>query len=528
MATFKQWKEDLKKVSKPAQRAWIFRTLQYKENLHIFGKYFFPHIIRGTSEVPQCHKELIAEISKPGDSGIVFPRGFAKSTWEKIDTLHDIVYALEPVILYISNNLTDAGFHLESMKVELENNQRLRAVFGDLVPLDSKESKKWTNKHFETSNGINVVARGANKGRGVNIKNQRPTKIIIDDVEDDEMVRSSERRAKLKFWLYNVIYPSKDKTRGKIKMIGTVLHEMCEVLAFYNQHGGIFRMATEDGKLTEDSISIWPDMWSIEDLQAQKTKVGTRAFMQEYMNTPTNEELANLKPEFIDNNTFTVDPKFVHLRKSIHIDPQAGESALSDEFAITVCAWELKDKHRYIIEQIAGRESQLEQARLFVLCWQRHPETLRAGIEKVMNQTAVFQYVRDWKNGKIDFEGVDNDNRNIPLVAHAPNKSGSTKGFDKVGRLQMHEGAMERGEIHIRHGMSKLREQILFLGTNVIDHDDRADSFCGALELSYKTGFVEIDETPKKVYTVGNKYKSDPRRIIANQLSTRDLLKTQF
>lgn len=525
MPTFKQWKADLEATPDEERQQFIFGTLRYKKNLHIFGKYFFPRIIRGDYEVPDCHKDLIAEIARPVDSAIIFPRSFAKSTWEKIDTLHDIVYLHEPVILYIGNNLTDAGFHLESMKVELENNERLRYVYGDLVPVDSKESKKWTNKHFETTNGVNVVARGANKGRGVNIKNQRPTKIILDDIEDDEMVRSPERRTKLHNWLTQVIEPSKDKERGRIKFIGTVLHEKCEVLAYYNQHGGIFRQATEDGTLNEDSVSIWPEMWPVVDLQAKKEDIGTRAFMQEYMNTPTNEELASFNPAFVDNHTFTSEPKFTHVRKGVYIDPMAGESAQSDEFALTLGAWEWKDNHRYILEQEAGRCSQMEQAKKVILMWQNNENVVFVGVEKVLNQTAVFQIIRDWKAGKIDIEGVDNNNRDIPLVAHAPNKSKSTKGIDKLGRFQMHEPAFERGEVHLRHGMSKLREQIIFLGTSVLDHDDRVDSLTGFLELSYRNNFFVQEE--KKVYTVGERYKTSRNRT-SNQTIMGNLFKEKF
>ena len=70
------------------------------------------------------------------------------------------------------------------MKTELENNRLLLSTYGNLVPSEANKGRKWTNKHFETTNGINVVARSRNKGRGVNIKNKRPTKAIGDDIAD--------------------------------------------------------------------------------------------------------------------------------------------------------------------------------------------------------------------------------------------------------------------------------------------------------------------------------------------------------
>lgn len=496
---YQLWLKQVQSIEdQEARSAFVWRTCRSKKNLDLFGKFFFPHIIQGSEEVPECHIDLILEIAKPKDSAIIFPRGFAKSTWIKIDILHDIVYGLEPLILYVGNTLTDAQFHIESIRVELENNGRLAFVYGDLVPQENDESRKWTNKHFETANGINVVARGAGKGRGVNIKNQRPTKIVVDDGEDDQMVRKAERRMKFQNWLMQVIFPSRDKTRGKIKIIGTVLHEKCIVLEFYKQHGGIFRRAIENGR------SIWPARWTLQELNKEKQKIGTRAFMQEYQNQPSNEELAMLNPRFIDEHTYTALPRFTHKRKVIYMDPQAGESAESDEYAITVLVFEKNTVHRYVESQVSGRASQLMQAYLLVRTWINNKDAFIVGVEKVLNQTAVFQNIMEWKRGKLTFlklEGfdkIDESDRNIPLFAHSPSKSGSTRGFDKVGRAQMQEASFERGEIHLHASMQKLRDQLVFLGTELIDHDDCADCLIGALELSHRSSFVSTKET---VYT---------------------------
>ncbi len=377
--------------------------------LHIFGKYFFPHIIKGKEEVPELHLQLIAFLSSPDDGAGVYPRGFAKTTWEKIDTLHDIVYALEPVILYTSYPFTDAKFHFESIKGELEANELLRSVYGNLVPPNVK-GQKWTNSHFQTTNGINVVARTRLKGRGVNIKNQRPTKIVIDDIEDDQSVDKPEQREKLWRWIMQVVFPSKDKKRGRVKMIGTVLHKEAAILKFYNDFGGIFRKAIENDE------SIWPEYFSKADLARIRDGwvkpdgtivkgIGTRAFNTEYLNSPTDDSLARIKAEWINANYFT-SPLTGVIEEVIYIDPQAGEKATADEYAITCVAWNRKDIHRYVVEQKAGRASQFEQAKEVVRMWARHPKARVVGVEKVLNQTAVFQILMDWKAKKINFNTV--------------------------------------------------------------------------------------------------------------------------
>lgn len=420
---------------------------------------------------------MIREISRPEDSAVIFPRGFGKSTWEKIDTIHDIVYSLEPVIVYVSATLKDAAFHFESIKAQLEENQLLRAIYGDLVPpMKARESVKWTNTHFETTNGVNVVARGANKGRGINIKNQRPTKIIIDDAEDDEQVLSSARREKYREWLYGVIIPSLDTERGKLKVIGTVIHIDCEVLNFYKKHGGIMRKAIESGE------SIWPQRWSISKLQEEKERIGTRAFMKEYQQEPTNYELARIKTEWIDDNTYVVLPKNTgtFFNTVIAIDPQSGEKRQADEYAVTAVGWYNGDAHRYVLEQVAGHGTQLDQAKEVVRMWLQYPNSKAVGVEKIMTQVAVYQLLLAWRSGRIPLDGVDATNRNIPIVAISP------EGKDKIARFEKHEPAIERGELHLRPEMKVLREQILFLGTGALDHDDRVDSLIMALDLSLK------------------------------------------
>lgn len=358
---FEEWLRDLLAIPEEERSRWIFDSLQWKHMLPIFGKYFFPHIIKGTFEVPECHVDLCNEIGKRSDGAIIFPRSFAKSTWIKIDTIHDIVYQLEPVILYIGNTITDAQFHFEAIKNELENNQLLASIYGFIVPDPMDMGKKWTNKHLQTTTGVNLIARGAGKGRGVNVKNQRPTKIVCDDIEDDEQVSSNDRCKKLHNWLYDVIFPSVDPQFGFIKMIGTVLAKHAEVLKFYNQHGGIFRRAIENGK------SIWEDFWSLEKLEAKKQKVGSRSFSKEYLNNPIDEESSIIKQAWILDNLFYEMPQGKSkFKKIIMMDPQSGDSKKADFYGISVLGFFTQDIHRYFLQVRRGRASQLQQAALLV------------------------------------------------------------------------------------------------------------------------------------------------------------------
>ena len=435
------------------QVEFIRASLRDKANLHIFGAYFFPNIIKGST--PDCHLDLIEEMTRREDSAIIFPRGHAKSTWEKIDCLHDIVYALEPVILYVGNTITDAQFHFEAIKGELEGNEELRHVYGILVPPEWQDSPKWTNKHFETSNKINVVARGAGKGRGVNIKNQRPTKIIIDDAEDDELVRSPERRQKLHNWITNVIIPSVDRELGYVKMIGTVLNDDCEVLNFYKANGGIFRKAIENG------IPIW---WPMEKLNKLKGKIGSIAFAQEYMNEPTNDETAIVKMGWLKFYNRGEAP--ANLTKYAFADLAISTSGKADYFVIIVVG---VDEQGGVWVVDLYREKGITfnaQVEAVIQSHIRHQVT-RFGIESVAYQRALEQEVK--RQGNLMVPPVY-----VPAVPVIPDG-------DKHRRLLRFTPQIENGTIHFLREHIALTEELTRFPNAA--HDDTVDTLTGVMSL---------------------------------------------
>jgi len=198
---------------------------------------------------------------------------------------------------------------------------------------------------------------------------------------------------------------------------------------------------------------------------------------------------ARFPVKWIDDNLFTsLPPGNSKIRKVITIDPQSGEKNTADEFAITVLAWYVGDRHRYVLEQEAGRGSQLHQLEQVIRMWMKHPETHRVGFEKVLNQTAGFQLAMDWRNGNLEIPGLNCENRNMPVVAISPG------GKDKVARLEKHEPMIERGELHLRPEMRLLKDQLMYLGSKSLEHDDRADSLIMALDLSLEnlTGQKQI------------------------------------
>lgn len=495
--TWNSWKADLDAISDPkAQKEYIRDTLQHKTNLHIFGRFFFPHIIQGEEEPPEAHLELIEFMTSPEDGAGIFPRGFAKTTWEKIDCIHDIVYGLEPVILYISATLEDAQFHFDSIKNELESNEWLIYVYGSFVPPTDQLGTKWTNKHFQTTNGVNVIARGAGKGRGVNIRNKRPTKIIVDDAESDEQVRSSARREKYHKWITEVIMPSRDKVRGRIKVIGTVIHPECEVLKFYEAHGGIFRRAIEDGQ------SIWPNFWTLGDLirvrdgytdseGKQHEGIGVLAFSQEYLNEPINSDATVFDRKAIERNVYDELPRLEELEIRMAVDPNAGQSKMADFMGICVLGRHRTTFKRYVLEsrKFKGKITSLDpneetQESTFDTVYTRW-NPIVAGIE-VVRTMGVALYQLLLSRNKYRLIKID------------------PKGKDKVARAQMVAPFIEQNIILFSVTQVDLYNEMIVFPNG--EHDDIVDAFIHVNDM-FGASSVKLDKKKRSGISTGLRTK---------------------
>jgi predicted phage terminase large subunit-like protein len=332
----------------------------------------------------------------------------------------------------------------------------------------------------------------------LNIKNKRPTKVILDDIEDDEQVKSAERRAKLQHWIFSVIMPTLHRKQGRMKWVGTILSPECELLKFYKKFGGVFRKAIENGK------ALWPQVWDLEALENKKEEIGTRAFSQEYLNTPINDELSIIKKTWLEKSVFSVIDK-KGLKLIITVDPQSGQSAEADYCGISLVGFYPKDKHRYIMEVKLIKGEQTDQAREIIKLWHENKDqVLIVGAEVVLTQVAVFQLIVNWKNRKIEIAGLEHiTDRNIPVRSVSPG------GKNKIDRLKIHEPAFERGEIHIHQGLESFMTNLTAFPD--VAHDDDVDAMIYALDLSYKIN--PLQSPSDKDY---NKNKSDAKTVVGN------------
>ncbi len=193
-----------------------------------FVENYFPHYVRNPAK-SELHKYLFSRLPQvvaspdPENDAIAAPRGEAKSTLvTQLFTLWTIIRGIKHYPVIIMDSIDQAYPMLEAIKAELEFNPRLKNDFPEVCG----QGRVWRMGTIVTANNIKVTVAGSGKKlRGLRHGPYRPDLVILDDIENDEMVRNPEQRDKLHDWLTKTVMPL-GEAGGKtdIIYIGTILH----------------------------------------------------------------------------------------------------------------------------------------------------------------------------------------------------------------------------------------------------------------------------------------------------------------
>lgn len=291
---FDQWTDDLKswiveavspfEDDTPEKQAE--RRARAKWDKLYFMETYLPHYF--TVPFADFHEEW-GELGDLRDdcAFVAAPREHGKSVFFTFgDLLHGICFELRHFILVISDTNDQAtGFTLP-IRLELEDNVRLRHDFGDLTG-----AGKWKQNDFVTATGVRVLARGkGEKVRGIKNRQYRPDKAVVDDFENDENVENPRLIKKGRDWLLKAVIGSMG-TGFCFLMVGNLFHPksvLSQFIADKDEDGRplyisrIYRAIIDEGKETERSA--WPDLWPLERLKKKRRTMSTTAFNAEMMN----------------------------------------------------------------------------------------------------------------------------------------------------------------------------------------------------------------------------------------------------
>jgi len=393
---------------------------------------------------------------------IAAPRGLAKSSiWSFFYIMFLIVVEKKQVALVSSGQRLAERF-MQMIIRELETNERIIRDYGP------QKGTKWTSDWIKTSDGGECQAIGAD-GR---IRGMRPDVLLVDDIENDENVRSSDYRTKLKqrflrSWTFTL------KPEGQIVVIGTILHPMSllsEMLegevgsGFGSYTAKKYAMLVDDkGEPDLQGNSIWEAHWPTALLYQERDDC-LEAFEQERMNNPIPDELRKFAAS--DITYYTRLPQRVSYVMTI--DPAVDTNSDNDYTAITVLASD-EDGLMYVVEAYRKRMEPGEVVdKLFQLYGIYHPHTI--GIEDV----AISKLYRKYFELKSKELGVY---PNIQPMKLQMSRSGRSKYY----RIEALRPFFKQGRIKILKDHIDLKGELLSFPTG--KYDDIIDSLALAIEI---------------------------------------------
>jgi hypothetical protein len=266
----------------------MYRILE--QNPILFGKKYFGHHFRDRS--PYFHWILIDQSYKNRYFAVQSPRGSAKSTiLAFLKVTHRICFKQKRFIVIVQNTYKKAVGTLEGIKDEVRWNEELRRDFGVTLEKDAEG-----DTIFRHADGFRtrVLCKGVEQIgsiRGEKFGAYRPDYILGDDMEDDEMVKSPERRQSLKELFNNALIPAGDTKCLDVDIIGTILHDdslMADLVnpKRYTQYVKKFFKARYLNKETGEEESLWPERWTIEELNEMERR-DPMSFAKEMQGDPS-------------------------------------------------------------------------------------------------------------------------------------------------------------------------------------------------------------------------------------------------
>ena len=154
---------------------------------------------------------------------IVGPRGGAKTAvGNTAFALKSAVEGAEPLIWLISETADQAKGYLKSVRTELEENEAIARDY----PEAFGPGPTWSNSSLRLKNGVVIQAFGTDqKIRGRKNRAARPSLIICDDVQSDDVMLSTNQRTKDWNWLTSALLKAGNPRTNVVNLANAIHRE---------------------------------------------------------------------------------------------------------------------------------------------------------------------------------------------------------------------------------------------------------------------------------------------------------------
>ncbi len=413
-----------------------------------WGRRYLPrHFIRRPSGMHRWLGEQLdaMTIERGARLNVIGPRGAAKSTVATLaHVLRVAVEGWEPYIWIVSDTRQQAIRHLENVKAELLENERLKTEYPDAAG----RGPVWRAQSIQLRNGITIEAFGSGQRlRGRRYQAHRPTLIVCDDLENDGHRHSSALREQSREWFQGTLLKAGakhtnivnlatalhrdalalqlDRTPGWSSRVFAAIERWPDRMNLWHEWEAIYCDATSASPLVEartfferhreqmeaGAQVLWPDEEDLYALMRMRVEGGRTAFEREKQGTPLNPELCEW-PEacFGDDAWFDQWPAEYQVRV-VALDPSQGRDARRSDYSafVSLCV----DRHGvlFVEADLARRATRDTVAAGTEICRTFHPDAF--GVEtNQFQQLLAGQFEEEFqRQGLVDVQPWSIDNR---------------------------------------------------------------------------------------------------------------------
>ena len=392
-----------------------------------------------------------------------------------------------------------------SIKNELEGNEVIRALYGDVV------GDRWTDNQFQLANG--VAFTGVSTGtsiRGLLYQNRRPDYIMADDLYDETHIENVEATLKVNDWFWSTLYNARAKTkRWAIKCTGTAINQHDYMTKAEKDAKGN-NIVCKTFKTVKDFKThelLWSELHSVGGrdpwvtVQVDMKRMGSLIFMREQQNEPRDDANSIIKRAWlnkVDGRSWEFDPLdlFRELAKvgtvisisaiKLCDDPSIGKNQKSDFNGSALIIETINDGAVDDPVEAAkgGHDWWIMNAWEARLSLQERVNHLRDVAADQPADQEITECIIEAIGGFDDFAETVATQTDLPVTRVEEVK-------DKITVLVNVSKFFENGKVHLNKNISEEMKQTIIdqLTTNNPEHDDVRDAITLAMRDSELGGW---------------------------------------
>jgi len=446
------------------------RIERAKKDYAYFVEYYFPHYAKAKTAKFQLQTAKQIKADRQARMILMWARGHAKSThadifmplWLKIQDNREF-----NVMVLVGKSYDAAATLLGDIQAELQYNQRYINDFGPQIKIGD-----WEEGQFATRDDRAFFALGRGQSpRGLRYHQYRPDYIVMDDVDDDEIVRNPARIDKLYDWTLTALLGAMAMGRGRFIAVGNKIAKN-SIIARLSDNPA-FKTIRIDA-LDKNGKPSWPENYTLQEINALIEQMGYRRAQKELFNNPITEGSV-FKPEWI-----RWEPRLPYSRYKrllAYIDPSFKSGRTADYKAVVVLGTD--GKHFDVLQAFVRKTSIAELVRWLFHHYQSLPDN------------AVCEYYMEANFAQdLIIDEFDREAEKMGIVF--PLRKDLRKKPDKFARVEALSPLFEKGLMRFNKkeknspDMITLVDQLLSFEKGSKAHDDGPDALEGGVWLLSK------------------------------------------